>query len=285
MIQTWLKLEARDIILNSGEVIVEKVVEAEPSEEKIRAIISKNIQDFIPEQKSPEPIIKTKTEIKTVYVPSEPDYLGKAYHLFYGQKNYSEALQLLTELDAKNDPEAQCMMGVIYLEGTGVRKNIPKAVEYLKKAAAVDNPEAMYRLACLLEKGTISESEERSADIEKAMQYYKKAAIEGHLHALTDLAFLLENGKYVAKDMKEAYKLLKIAAKKNFPRALNNLGIMFFKSPNESNDKKAFEYFQRAADQGYPKAFTNLGICYEKGRGAQKSLSNAFEYNSVVSSL
>lgn len=196
---------------------------------------------------------------------------------------------MLTELDAKNDPEAQCMMGVIYLEGTGVRKNIPKAVEYLKKAAAVDNPEAMYRLACLLEKGTISESEERSADIEKAMQYYKKATIEGHLNALTDLAFLLENGKYVAKDMKEAYKLLKIAAKKNFPRALNNLGIMFFKSPapqgNDSNDKKAFEYFQRAADQGYPKAFTNLGICYEKGRGVQKSLINAFEYNSLTHSL
>ena len=151
VIQTWLKLEARDIILNSGEVIVEKVVEAEPSEEKIRAIISKNIQDFIPEQKSPEPIVKTKTEIKTVYVPSEPDYLGKAYHLFYGQKNYSEALHILLELDSKGDPEAQCMIGVIYLEGTGVRKNIDKAVEYLNKAAAVDNPEALYRLACLLE--------------------------------------------------------------------------------------------------------------------------------------
>jgi len=263
MIQTWLKLEPRDIILNSGEVIVEKVIETEPSEEKIRALISKNIQDFMPEQKSPETIVKTETQIKTVYVPSEPDYLGKAYHLLYGQKNYTEALKILRELDAKNDPEAQCMLGVMYLEGIGLRKDLLKATEYLNKAAAAENPESLYRLGRLLERGEIQESDNRSKDIEKAMEYYKRAAIGGELNALTDLAFLLENGKYVDKDIKEAHKLLKVAAKKNFPRALNNLGIMFFNNvvseDSESNDRKAFEYFMRAADQGYPKAFANLG--------------------------
>ncbi len=86
--------------------------------------------------------------------------------------------------------------------------------------------------------------------------------MKGELNALTDLAYLLENGKYVKKDVKEAYKLLKIAAKQNFPRALNNIGIMLFKniiSNEESNDQKAFGYFEKAAEQGYPKAFTNLG--------------------------
>lgn len=151
VILAWIKLEPRDIILNSGEVIIEKIVEAQPSEEKIRELISKNIHEFIPEQKSPEPIIKTQTQVKTVYVPAEPDHLGKAYHLLYGQKNYAEALTILRDLDQKNDAEAQCMLGVIYLEGIGARKDVKKASEYLNKAASSNNPEALYRLACLLE--------------------------------------------------------------------------------------------------------------------------------------
>lgn len=151
IIQTWLKLEPRDIILNSGEVVIEKIVEAEPNEDKIRELISRNIKDFIPEQKSPEPIIRTQTQVKEVFIEAEPDHLGKAYHLLYGQKNYTEALKILKELDSKNDSSAQCMMGVMYLEGIGVRKDITKASEYLRKAAKAENPEALYRLACLLE--------------------------------------------------------------------------------------------------------------------------------------
>ena len=85
----------------------------------------------------------------------------------------------------------------------------------------------------------------------------------GDLNALTDLAYLLENGKYVNKDVQEAYKLLKVAANRNFPRALNNLGIMLFEGlvieEDGDNDEKAFDYFQKAANQGYPKAFTNIG--------------------------
>ena len=155
MVQTWLKLEPRDIILNSGEVIIEKIVEAEPNEQKIRALISQNIIDFLPEPKAPEPIIKTQTQVKTIYVPAEPDYLGQAYHLLYGQKNYAEALSILKDLDAKADPSAQCMIGIMYLEGLGLRKNIQKALEYLYKAAKANQSEALYRLACLLEVYTI----------------------------------------------------------------------------------------------------------------------------------
>lgn len=84
------------------------------------------------------------------------------------------------------------------------------------------------------------------------------------LNALTDLAYLLENGKYVNKDVHEAYKLLKIAANRNFPRALNNLGIMLFNKhiveEDGDNDDRAYYYFHKAADQGFAKAFTNLGI-------------------------
>ncbi len=151
MIQTWLKLETKDVIIQKEEAVIEKIIENEPDEDKIRELISKNIQDYLPPQKTPEKIIQTETKIQTVYVQSEPDLLGKAYHLVYGSKNYSEALKILRELDLKNDPEAQCMLGVMYLEGIGLRKDKTKAIEFLKKSASAENPEALYRLACLLE--------------------------------------------------------------------------------------------------------------------------------------
>lgn len=97
------------------------------------------------------------------------------------------------------------------------------------------------------------------------------------------MAYLLEKGKIVQQNLGYAHDLLvKIAEKKN-PRAMNNLGVLYFtrtdffvKKLGERNlDKKAFELFKEASEQGYFKAYTNLGICYEKGRGAPKDMEKA----------
>lgn len=149
MIQAWLNLEPRDIILNSGEVIIEKIIEAEPNEEKIRALVAKYIKDFLPKQKEPEKIIQTQT--KTVYVAAEPDLFGKAVHLLYGQKNYAEALKILKELDKQENHDAQATLGTVYMEGMGVKKDIETAAEYFKKGIKGDNAESMYKMATLLE--------------------------------------------------------------------------------------------------------------------------------------
>lgn len=125
------------------------------------------------------------------------------------------------------------------------------------------------------------ESEDKQSNIVKAIELFNKAAQKDDLNALTDLAYFLENGKYVQRDINEAHKLVKRAADFYYPRALNNLGSMYFKGlisdKGRPNDQKAFEYFKLAADQGYPKAFTNLGICYEKGIAVPKNLLRAQE--------
>ena len=148
LIKGLLGLESRDIILSSGEIIIEKVVEKEPSEAKIRELISKNIKDFIPKEKPQQPIIQTREEIR--FVKTE-DQLGRAYQLLYGQKDYIEALKLLRELDDNGDANAQATIGIMFLEGMGVEKNISKAIQYFQKAHASGNLEARYRLAVLLE--------------------------------------------------------------------------------------------------------------------------------------
>lgn len=149
IVQALLNLEPREIILSSGEVIIEKLVEVEPSEAAIRKLIAENIKDFIPKQAPPpQPIIQTREEIR--YVKTE-DNLGRAYQLLYGQKNYYEAMKILKDLDSKNDAEAQAILGIMHLEGLGVTKDLNKAIQFFLKAMKGGNTEATYRLAILLE--------------------------------------------------------------------------------------------------------------------------------------
>jgi hypothetical protein len=141
-------LESRDIKLNSGEVIIEKQIEVEPSEARIREIIKDNIGQFIPKEKQQQPIIQTKEEIR--FVKTE-DFLGRAYQLLYGQGDYYEALKILRDLDAKGDANAQATIGIMHLEGMGVKKDLHLATTYFEKANTAGNLEARYRLAVLYE--------------------------------------------------------------------------------------------------------------------------------------
>jgi len=278
-ILTLTALKPKKIQFNSGEVIIEKIVEAEPNAEKIRELVRKYIQAFLPQQKPPEVIIQKET--KTVVVPAEPDNLGKAYQLLYGQKDYAEALKLLKELSSEDNHDAQAALGTMYMEGLGVMKDNEKAAEWFKKAIQGENAEALHKLGSMLEKGEYKEFPEHEKNIELALDYYKRSATKNNLSALTDLAYMFENGTYVKKDIPQAERLLKIAGETFFfPRALNNLGSLYYNElikVRPSNDEKAFEKFKQAAFLGYPKAITNLGICHEKGKAVPRSRGKAID--------
>ena len=89
------------------------------------------------------------------------------------------------------------------------------------------------------------------------------------------------------KNIQEAHKLYQKASNHNFPRAVNNLGILYFRNllPEKTkgqNDKKALECFKLASEQGYLKSYTNLGICYEKGRGVNQDFEKAKRFRIKV---
>mmetsp|Transcript_7202 Transcript_7202/g.6476 ORF Transcript_7202/g.6476 Transcript_7202/m.6476 type:complete len:442 (-) Transcript_7202:327-1652(-) len=176
----------------------------------------------------------------------------------------------------------------MYMDGYGVTKDINKAIAYFQKAMRAGQTEAIYRLAILLEKGLYKEFKDRTQNIRRAVELYEKASNEGHSDASTDLAYILENGLFgVKKDFKKAWEKLLRAKERRNPRALNNLGIMYYKKvipDNRGNhEERAFECFREAANQGYIKAYTSLGICYETGRGAPKNLEKALEYYKLSS--
>lgn len=67
-----------------------------------------------------------------------------------------------------------------------------------------------------------------------------------------------------------------MAAEQNYPKALNNLGVLHYQGKGVPQDYQlAVEYFEAAAEEGNANAFNNLGICYEEGHGTPRDLARA----------
>ncbi|MDR1595866.1 MAG: sel1 repeat family protein, partial [Puniceicoccales bacterium] len=73
---------------------------------------------------------------------------------------------------------------------------------------------------------------------------------------------LLYNGEFVAKNSKEAFKLLSKAAEQEHASAQYNFGVMFC---NMKCLNQAPEWFSNAAEQGVPEAQYELGVMYLLG--------------------
>ena len=91
--------------------------------------------------------------------------------------------------------------------GRGVKADDGAAIEWFRKAAEQELPEAQYRLGVLHENGW---GVERDAVV--AAGWYRQAAERGHPLAQHDLAILHLEGKGVPKNGVEAYKWLRIAS-------------------------------------------------------------------------
>jgi TPR repeat protein len=78
-------------------------------------------------------------------------------------------------------------LGLIYASGKGVEKNLPKAVEMLRRAAELHDHDAQYKLGIILEKGDGIER-----DYEEAVMWLRKASNAGHKPAIEKMAQLNE---------------------------------------------------------------------------------------------
>ncbi|KAM9319706.1 protein sel-1 homolog 3-like [Gastrophryne carolinensis] len=116
--------------------------------------------------------------------------------LFWGQQGISsnpEAAIKFYERGAvqQKDPVLMYDYGVVLLRGQGVKQDIPKALEYLKKAADMNFVPALNSL------GWYYEHHEKN--YEKAAKFWERADELGHQEAPFNLGILHENGKYPGK--------------------------------------------------------------------------------------
>ena len=162
--------------------------------------------------------------------------------------------------------ECEMMLGRLYEDGDGVKKDIPKAIEWFEKAAAKGDADAQNSAGIYHSwKGRYDE----------AFKWYTKAAAQGHAAAEYNLGFLYDDGRGVKKDISKAIEWYAKAAAKGHAAAQNNVGLCHHE---KGQHEEAFKWCSKSAAQGHAFAECSLGSLYEDGDGGKKDISKAIEW-------
>ena len=133
------------------------------------------------------------------------------------------ALAELRPLAEGGDAAAQTLLGVLYLEGTGVPASDSLAWSWFNRAANAGDAEAQYRLAEMLWDGTGVPRHEGGA-----VESYKKAADQGHEDAQLELGLIYRDGRrQIPASPTNAHHYLTLAADQGNPEAVLALEEMF----------------------------------------------------------
>lgn len=188
--------------------------------------------------------------------------------------NHEFAVKLFTEAANGGIAVTKYKLGKIFLNGDGVEKDIPKAIEWLKQAALEENEFAEYALGRLFLKG-----EEVEKDIFAAEEYLLKSASHGNKYAAYLLGKEYLSGENFAKDAMKAVEYLELAAEKDFEPAEYILGKEYLRGENFPKDvQKAIDYLKRAAEKDFDFAEYELGKIYLFGNDAPKDTETALAY-------
>lgn len=123
----------------------------------------------------------------------------------------------------------------------------------MKKAQA-GNPDAMYEVARMYERGRGT-----APDIQQAVHWFEKAVAKGKNNARAQLGALYLSGKGVRRDLGKAWALLRAAAEKGNATAQYNLAQMYEHGEGVRHDLNQARYwYKKAAGNGYYLAVNRL---------------------------
>ncbi|WP_306259709.1 hypothetical protein [Pararhizobium sp. IMCC21322] len=148
------------------------------------------------------------------------------------------------------DPVAQFEIGSRYADGFGTTPNMPKAVEWYRRASDQGLAPAQYRLGSLLEHGRGT-----TKNLTAAADLYKKAAEKGNTKAMYNLGVLHAQGTLGEPNFTEASKWFRMAANAGVKDSQFNLAILYARGMGVATDlEKAYFWFAVAAKDGDPDA-------------------------------
>jgi TPR repeat protein len=234
---------------------------------------------------------------------AEGQYVLASIYADYAHDRDREWLQKAAELymaAARQGHElANLQLGKLYLSGKGVEQNQVFGTIHVMAAARKGNVEAVYQLALLQSRGTISKDAAqpyldlaektadeglvgsqvlmgqlyldgiaRAVDLPKAAAYFRRAAEAGDGLGQVYLAQMLHLGKGMPKDVAEAARWYALAAEQQIALASSNLGGMYEQGVGVPQDyAKALQMYRGAAARNFAAAYVGLGGLYEGGKG------------------
>ncbi len=178
---------------------------------------------------------------------------GRVAILLIKDKKYDLALsQLSSAVNDEHNSTAMCLLGDMYLNGTGVPADANKATQYYQNAADMNNPCGLFRLG-------LHYYEQQTPDYKKAFEYFNRALETGNADAETYLGVMYASGLGVPESHSRALKYFNSAALSGSHVAENELGRIYLNGIGTKQDYDlAMKYFSSAAEADYPPAIANL---------------------------
>lgn len=153
-------------------------------------------------------------------------------------------------------------MGLRFLQGEGVGKDLSKAATFLAVAAKGGVARAKHELALLyLEGNGVSQ------DAGYAISLLESASADGHAASTISLAEVYIFGKHAGKNIEKALDLLYQVVFENEPAAMYYLAYIYDRDHDHHNDFEAAYWYRRAAEHGHFKSQLRLASLYATGQG------------------
>jgi TPR repeat protein len=194
--------------------------------------------------------------------------------------NYAEALNYWTKAAQQENQHGYFNLGLLYLNGSGVEKDVQKTIANWTLAANKGNTNAMAQLGQLYLQGKYLPKE-----VGKAHEWFKKAVDNGNTKVIPEMlttermveatqtlqnpnATDFEKGvaHFELENRKEAFSWLEKAAKTGNHQAMTALGLTHEEWGDFRKYEDAAHWYKKAAKKGNEKAMYHLGKLIEKGK-------------------
>ena len=208
---------------------------------------------------------KTVSWIKKAAEKGIPDWennLGVCY--IYGkgvEKNVAEGNNWYKKAIEHGSTDALFNLGVSYYQGEGVVKDLQEAKRLFEKSSAQGDDIAQLYIGRILE--------DTNASCDEIVAAYKKAAEMGCTEAQDYLGYWYENGENgLDVDYQEAFRWYKKAAEQGNRYAQYDIGCLYDDGLGvKENKREAVKWFKRAASKNNVSAIYRLGLCYYFANG------------------
>ena len=227
------------------------------------------------EDKAKEIISDLVKNTKNSYVLSQYAGILLEENDIFDQDN-EKALSILNEIDEKDNPQYNYVMGQLYCNGAGdIEINYKKAIEHFEKAYNKGHKNSARVLGNLYFSG----NDEIEKDIPKSIEWYKKGADRNLTSCMTSLAEIyLSEDSIVEKfhNPQKGVELVKKAMKHLDGNAYAIMGWLYQEGKYmEKDDDKALDNYKKATELKSPEGAFQLGLSYMQGIGCEKNPQEA----------
>jgi len=192
----------------------------------------------------------------------------------FSQGQFLTALSLAEQRAALGDAAAHTMVGRIYAEGLGVKRDEIVAARWYARGAELGDVEGMFAIGSMLVEGTGIEK-----DVDAASQMFEKAARTGHVLANYNLGLMFLTGRGKPENPIRGARHIMYAAEQGLAVAQYDLATLYIEGQGVRHDAyEAARWMRRAAEQGLGEAEFDYGVMLLRGQGLNVDVPKAVDY-------